>query len=136
MNKPDDDYRDLSRQLDEAAELCRAEHAGWDTLLERLPARKSAGKGPEQRRRWSLPWKLAAMAAGLLLAATLALILLSGPGDEALAEDLPIEVQRRGIQVTIFNKSENTEPTLFMPLVAPIPGGTFRASKVPVSGLG
>ena len=61
------------------------------------------------------------MAAGLLLAAGLAFMLLSGPGDQALAEDLPIEVQRRGIQVTIFSKSENIGPTLFMPLVAPTP---------------
>jgi len=116
MNHPDDEHRELKQQLDEAGRLCRAEHPGWETLVERLPAR-AAVKQPRSRRR-SSRWTAVAIAAGILIAIVLGFSLRPGPDRPALAETLPIEVRRLGIQVTIFSKSEVREPTLFMPLVA------------------
>ena len=127
MNEPSDEYRDLQQQLDEAGRLWRPQHPGWDTLIARLPpqgpgddaaAVKGAPDGASRRK--SFPWRIMAMAAGILIAIVLGFSLWPGPYEPALAETLPIEVRRRGIQVTIFSKSEVREPTLFMPLVAPL----------------
>ena len=123
MNQPNDDHRELQRQLDEAGRLCRPRDPGWDTLLERLPEQASAGDAAVSkpgRDGKPFPWRTIAMAAGILIAVVLGFSLLPGPNEPARAETLPIEVQRRGIQVTIFSKSDNREPTLFMPLVAPV----------------
>ncbi len=65
--------------------------------------------------------RLVSLAAGLLvvvtLAAVVAIIVRHGSSPEALAASQPVEVQRRGIEVTVFSAGENPEPTLYMPLV-------------------
>lgn len=120
MSESNYNHRDLQRQLDEAGRLCQPRDPGWDTLLDRalqqgpddekavLKRTSSPGKG--------LSWRIAAMAAAIVIAIVLGSALLIGPGDPARAETLPIEVQRRGIQVTVFSASDNREPTLFMPV--------------------
>ena len=126
MNQPDDDYRDLQQQLDEARRLCRPRHPGWDMLVERLPPQEPgddaaavSGSPRQGPRRTSFRWITAALAATVLIAIVLGFSLWPQQDEPALAETLPIEVQRRGVQVTIFSKSEVREPTLFMPLVVP-----------------
>jgi hypothetical protein len=127
MNVSDDDHLDLIEQLDKAGRMCQPRHPGWEGLLERLAVDQPADEppaalkppkkpAPERPRRWlSL-----ALTAGVLAALVLGAWLSLGPRGPALAEPLPIEVERRGIQVTIFSASDNREPTLFMPL-APNP---------------
>ena len=129
MNQPDDDYRSLQQQLDEAGRLCRPRDPGWDMLLARLPAREpgedaAAVKQSPRRdlRRWLARWAPFIVAASVLVAIVMGFTLWPGREGPALAETLPIEVHRRGIQVTIFSKSEVREPTLFMPLAAPMQG--------------
>jgi len=133
MNASDDNHLDLEQQLDEAGRLCQPRHPGWETLLHRLPPRQAEAGGVARRKAAGdtspgrpLRWKILAVAAVLLVAVVLGSLLLMGPHGPAWAETLPIEVQRRGIQVTIFSASDNREPTLYMPLAAnpaqPSPG--------------
>jgi hypothetical protein len=133
MNASDDNHLDLERQLDEAGRLCQPRHAGWATLLERLPPQGPGERGAARREsteraspRRRLGWKILAVAAGLVAAIVLGLSLWLGPHGGVQAETLPIEVQRRGIQVTIFSAGDNREPTLYMPVAAnpaqPSPG--------------
>lgn len=131
MNASDDNHLDLQRQLDEAGRLCQPQDPGWETLLQRLPSQQPAedvptgGKSPRGASpRGPLHWKILAAAAGLAAAIVLGFAL--WPGPKSQAQTLPIEVRRRGIQVTIFSAGENREPTLYMPAAAnpwrPSPG--------------
>jgi len=127
MNQSDDAYRSLQRQLDEAARLCRPVDPGWETLVERLPPREpdhgSPGETQPSRpaaKRSPVRWMAPVLAAAVLIAAMLGFLQWPWWEGPALATTLPIEVRRRGIQVTVFSKSEIREPTLFMPLVAPV----------------
>jgi hypothetical protein len=76
------------------------------------------GEGSSSRGRVG---RLVRLAAGVLAAATLAtvvaIVVRHGSSPEALAASQPVEVQRRGIEVTVFSAGENQEPTLYMPLV-------------------
>ena len=99
-----------------------------------LPPRRSTGReaaGRAQAR--SLRQRLLTLAAGLLAAAALvtAISLLTRQGIEprTIAANLDVEVQRRGIDVTIFSAGENQEPTL---LYAGRRLGTCRACNTTV----
>ncbi len=144
MTNDHPDHRDLQQQLDEAGRLWRPRHPGWDTLLDRLPAQER----PEQEQpvpleraaklagQWrQISWRWVIVAASLLVAATVGLLLLVGPDRRLQAQMLPIEVLRRGIQVTIFNASQNTEPTLYSPLQSAA-GPVTRPSQEPAGGAG
>ena len=131
MNASNDNHLDLQRKLDEAGRLCQPRDPGWETLPDRLPPRQPAedvptgGKSPRGASpRGPLHWRILAVAACLATAIVLGFVL--WPGPKIRAATLPIEVQRRGIQVTIFSASENREPTLYMPVAAnpsrPSPG--------------
>ena len=133
-----DDVQDQEMEalLDRVGRWCQPRHPGWDTLLKRLgpqqageagleeerPSRRAAtGRSEPAGRRTALRRWLA-LAAGLLLAVTmlgLAIVLMLNPGGtRAVAGDLPVEVQRRGIELTVFSASDEQEPTLYMPLVS------------------
>ncbi|MBL7042417.1 MAG: hypothetical protein ISR77_27515 [Pirellulaceae bacterium] len=118
MSQSDENHQDLREKLDEAGRLWRPRHPGWNSLLDRLPPREPTtekeppndGSSPKQFRWWTL-----AIAASILVAIVSGFFLLLGPNRSVLADSFPIEVIRRGIQVTIFNASDNREPTLYMP---------------------
>ena len=58
-----------------------------------------------------------ALAAGILLPLLVTVsLLLTGPQGLLQADPLPIEVQRRGVDVTVFSATDTREPTLFMPI--------------------
>lgn len=127
MDHPDDEYQSLQQQLDEAGRMCQPRDPGWDTLIDRLPPQKpnDETKGDDTLPKvvpWrsSSRWLSLAVAASVLVAIVLGVSFWPEPHRRALAENLPIEVQRRGIQITVFSESENREPTLFMPLVSPL----------------
>ncbi len=127
MDHPDNEYRSLQQQLDEAGRMCQPRDSGWETLIDRLPPQEPSDEtnGDDTSpqvvpRRSSSRWLPLVVAASVLVAIVLGVSFWPEPHRRALAEILPIEVQRRGIQITVFSKSENREPTLFMPLVSPI----------------
>jgi len=142
MTDEQDQDRELEARLAEAARWCEPRHPDWCTLLERLGPQEAVassispetGEGSSQAltpcpspetgegsRARSRIRRLVSLAAGLLAAATLAavvaIVVRHGSSPEALAADRPVEVQRRGIEVTVFSAGENQEPTLYMPLV-------------------
>ncbi|MHC4398062.1 MAG: DUF4139 domain-containing protein [Planctomycetota bacterium] len=124
MNPDDPQLRDLQERLDEAGRFCRPRGPGWSTLSDRLPP-QTAGRGGEavrdverrdhisggKRRRW----KAVAIAATALLAVLLGWSLLPQP-DRPVRAEPPIEVVRRGVEVTVFTVLESREQTLFTPL--------------------
>jgi|GEM_PF-300255 len=123
MTDEQEQYRELQSRLEEAARWCRPRHPGWGTLLERLPSQEPAGQSsagkarqPSRSPNIRLRWGAAALAASLLVAAGLGSWLLFGPRGSAQAQVPPIEVQRRGVQVTVFSASDDREPTLYMPI--------------------
>ncbi len=126
MTEPNDEHRNLQDQLDEAGRLWRPRHPGWETLVERLPRQEpgedaaAVRKSADGARRRRSRWVTAAAVVAVLVAVVLGISLWNGSDKVAQAAIPPIEVHRRGIQVTIFSKSEVREPTLFMPLVAPM----------------
>jgi len=138
-----DDVQDQEMEalLDRVGRWCQPRHPGWDTLLKRLGPQQAGEAGLEEERpsrraetgqskpsdRRTALRRWLALAAGLLVAVTmlgLAIVLMLNPGGTtAVAGDLPVEVHRRGIEVTIFNAAENDEPTLYTPL-AVLQGGS------------
>jgi len=126
MDHPDDEYRSLQRQLDEAGRMCQPRDPGWDALIDRLPPHEPSDEtnGDDTSpqvvpQRSASRWVSLAVAASVLVAIVLGVSFWPGAPDPVRAEILSIEVHRRGIQITVFSKSENREPTLFMPLVSP-----------------
>ena len=120
--------RELEARLEEAARWCQPRHPGWQTLRDRLgpqqtvaTLRSTGSEGQERAQARSIRQRLLALAAGLLATAALvtAISLLTRQGIEpqTVAANLDVEVQRRGIDVTIFSAGENQEPTLYMPVV-------------------
>ena len=141
MSDEQDQDRELEARLEEAARWCQPRHPGWQTLRDRLgqqetvaaprsTGREAAGRAHAR----SLRQRLLTLAAGLLAAASLVTVisLLTRQGIEprTVAANLDVEVQRRGIDVTIFNPSENQEPTLYMPVV----GWGGAVNQTPQSG--
>ena len=126
MDHPDDEYRSLEQRLDEAGRFCQPRHPGWETLTDRLPPQEpsdeATGETIPQRDRGRRSFRRLplAVAASVLVAIVLGVSFWLKTTDPALAVDQTIKVQRRGIQITVFSKSENREPTLFMPLVSPL----------------
>jgi len=106
--EPDGSLREL---LDEAGRAAQPRHPGWDTLPRRL-----AGLPQLRRRRWLLP---AVGAAAAAVAAAVFLLSGKGPGpvQDLRAEELPIQVVRQDVELTILSISEQAEETLYMPLI-------------------
>jgi hypothetical protein len=135
--------RQLEALLDRVGQWCQPQHPGWETLLERLgpqqaieeagaqpaPSRQAGEGQPGQTPRRSRVRRYLTLAAGAFLAVTLAgLLFLVGRNaglPRAAAANLDVEVQRRGIQVTVFSPTETEEPTLFMPVVGWPAGGGY-----------
>lgn len=59
-----------------------------------------------------------------------------GPPTTAHAFNVDVEVQRRGVQLTVFNPTDSREPTLFLPLVAPAQVDSFGQQKELTQQLG
>jgi hypothetical protein len=115
----------LETLLDAAGRAAQPADPGWERLPDRL------ARTPQQRRRrlwWLAPPLAAAAAAGLFLVFWL------GPSPRVTATELPIEVKRLDVDLTVFGPSEEDAATLYMPLtrlgpVAPpaAPGQTGQA---------
>ena len=145
MSDYDEQDRELEKLLDRVGQWCRPRHPGWDTLLARLgrqeadadaagqpiPAEQESLVLPERAARRSRLGKRLALAAALLVAATVGSLfffpILPFVKDstifDASAASLPVEVHRRGVELTIFGASLEDEPTLYMPLVQPREAG-------------
>ncbi len=124
--------------------MCQPQRPDWETLLDRLsplpaPAASKRGGGPAgepgSRRPLRRPFRAGALAAAAAVVCALVLgwLLRPAPDRSAHAEPLPIEVRRRGIEVTVFSAGNEQAPTLYMP-VAEAPGRDKR-SGAPVQGM-
>lgn len=119
MNEsPHENELDLEQLLDIAAQRWQPNHPGWETLVERLPAqqasdvaRRSGSTEYEYGRRST--WLWVAVSACVLAAGLLSIVITSGP---SLAQTLPVEVVRQGVEVTVFNATKSHEPTLYSPV--------------------
>jgi hypothetical protein len=123
----------LEERLDEAGRLCQPRHPGWETLLARLPAQEPMPTPAPMIKPRRFPWRTLLATAASIFVVGLALLLSSKLPDAiqpAVAMNLDVRVERRGVQVTVFNPSTSDEPTLFMPLFpAPAPESGYGVAQ-------
>jgi hypothetical protein len=133
----DESHDNLEQRLDEAGRWSQPRDASWDSLLDRLESQDESAERPGGSSR--PPWLAMVVAAGLLIAMVTGLVWLSQEprdGKDFVHADPiePIEVKRRGVTLTVFSASQNSQQTLFMPLLGGGQGGASRFGNAKQGG--
>jgi hypothetical protein len=113
MPNPQDDNtpRSLESLLDAAGKTVQPTSRGWQSLSTRL-AQTPQVHGMSLGRWGTLPIGVAAVAALLLV------VLWSMHRQPLQAQELPIEVQRQSVDLTVLSAAASDQETLYMPVVA------------------
>jgi hypothetical protein len=133
----DNSHDNLEQRLDEAGRWAQPRDARWDSLLDRLGPQDELVERPGDSSR--PPWLAVVVAAGLLIVMATGLVWLSQKTHDEndsihAAPTEPIEVERRGVTLTVFSASQNSQPTLFMPLLGGGQGGVNRFGSAQQGG--